>query len=64
MLPWTPQTEAESAQKLWDARQANGWTSEQLGKEVGFTGPEIDAWFSRLGIGQKPGIVNAAQLGA
>ena len=63
MLPWTPQTEAESAQKLWDARQANGWTSEQLGKEVGFTGPEIDAWFSRLGIGQKPGIVNAAQLG-
>lgn len=54
-LQWTPETERASASKLFETAKANGWTSADIGREVGWAPETVDALFSKYGMGATNG---------
>ena len=60
-LQWTPETERDSAGKLWNAAQVNGWNSADIGKEVGWDAQTVDALFGKYGYGKTPGTLSPGQ---
>ncbi len=60
-LQWTPETERDSAGKLWNAAQVNGWNSADIGREVGWDAQTVDALFGKYGYGKTPGTLSPGQ---
>ena len=48
-LDWSPQNAANATRQMTDAMARNGWTSEQMGASLGFTGQQMDDHIAKYG---------------